>query len=53
MGNFLRDLIWYFYAFFVRHRVTFLMGHLYRNLVTVGLRDIVTFLKSIQLMKLI
>ena len=44
MRNFLRNLIRNLYAFFVRHRVTFLMGNLYRDFVTMGLGDIVTFL---------
>ena len=46
MGNFLWNLIRDLYAFFVRHGVTFLMGHLDRDLVTMGLGDIMTFLKE-------
>ena len=44
MGNFLRNLIRDLYAFFVGHGVTFLMRHLDRDLVTMGLGDIMTFL---------
>ena len=47
MWNFLRNLIWDLNAFFVGNGVTFLMGNLYRDLVTMGLGDIVTFLKKI------
>ena len=46
MGNFLRNLIRDLYAFFVGHGVTFLMRHLDRDLVTMGLGDIMTFLKE-------
>ena len=46
MGNFLRNLIRDLYAFLVGHGVTFLMGHLDRDLVTMGLGDIMTFLKE-------
>ena len=46
MGNFLRNLIRDLNAFLVGHGVTFLMGHLDRDLVTMGLGDIMTFLKE-------
>ena len=44
MRNLFWDLIWDFYTLFVGHRLTFLMGHFYREFVTVGFGDIVTFL---------
>ena len=47
MGNFLGNLIWDLYAFFVGNGVTFFMGNLYRDLVTMGLGNIVTFLAKI------